>query len=333
MLDDHRPSTPDSINEGHLEAGRMLPLVITPAGGEAVEPGEWAKRHREFIESRLAAHGGLLFRGFAIREAAEFEQFVEAACGELIEYQERSSPRSTVSGRVYTSTDHPASRSIFPHNEQSYNTTFPMKIIFFCHTPAPEGGGTPVGDTRKIFQGIDPRIKDRFAQKKYMYVRNYNNGVGLSWQQVFQTSERSVVEDYCRRSEIEFEWRGADGLRTRQVRPAFARHPRTGEWVWFNHATFFHISTLEPALQSSLLQIFSEDDLPNNTYYGDGSRIEASVLEELRAAYRQAMTVFPWQQGDILLLDNMLTAHAREPFRGTRKILTAMAEPRRWHTL
>jgi hypothetical protein len=31
--------------------------------------------------------------------------------------------------------------------------------------------------------------------------------------------------------------------------------------------------------------------------------------------------------GDILMVDNMLVAHGREPFSGPRKILVAMAEP------
>ncbi len=330
-LNDTDPSlAPTSVRAQPLPGGDGLPLVVMPA--DKVDLGDWAAGHRDFIETSLAKHGGLLFRGFGLREAEEFERFIEALSGEALEYRERSSPRHSVKGRIYTSTDHPPHQSIFPHNEQSYNSTFPMKISFFCHTPAPQGGATPIGDTRKVFQRLDPRLRQRFIEKKYMYVRNYGNGLGLTWEDVFQTSDKAVVEDYCRKSDIEFEWTG-DGLRTRQVRPAVATHPRTGEWVWFNHATFFHVSTLEPRVRDALLEIFGEEDLPNNTYYGDGSPIEPSVLDELRAAYQEEMVSFRWQQGDVLLLDNMLTAHARQPFAGPRKILTAMSELRSWQTL
>ena len=33
-----------------------------------------------------------------------------------------------------------------------------------------------------------------------------------------------------------------------------------------------------------------------------------------------------WQEGDIALLDNMLTAHARDPYSGPRKIVVAMGQ-------
>lgn len=323
----------EHVEVTYLRPEDAIPVLIKPGGG-GVNLAEWAGARREFVEGLLSEHGALLFRGFGLREAEEFEQFVRAVSGEPLEYRERTSPRSAVAGRVYTSTDYPAAASIFPHNESSYNATFPMKIFFFCHTPPGQGGSTPIADTRKVFRRIRPEVRQAFLEKQYMYVRNYESDLGLTWQNVFQTDDRAAVEQYCRNSGIEFEWTGENGLRTRQVRPAAARHPRTGEWVWFNHATFFHISTLEPkAVRDALIRMVPEEDLPNNTYYGDGSPIEPSVLDELRAAYRQESVAFTWLRGDVLMLDNMLTAHARQPFTGPRKILTAMSEPRDWRTI
>jgi alpha-ketoglutarate-dependent taurine dioxygenase len=160
-----------------------------------------------------------------------------------------------------------------------------------------------------------------------MYVRNFGDGLSLPWQTVFQTTDKSAVELYCRRAGIEFEWKPGDRLRTRQVRPVVATHPRTGETVWFNHATFFHVTTLDPRMRDALTAEFGDEDLPNNTFYGDGSGIEPQVLDELRDAYQKEMISFSWKKGDLILLDNMLTAHARAPFVGPRKILFAMAEP------
>ena len=97
--------------------------------------------------------------------------------------------------------------------------------------------------------------------------------------------------------------------------------------TWFNHATFFHISTLVPVIRDALLMQFEEEELPNNTYYGDGSPIEPEVLEALRDIYEKEQVLFPWQQGDIMLLDNMLSSHGRSPFKGERKIVAGMAQP------
>ena len=164
-------------------------------------------------------------------------------------------------------------------------------------------------------------------EKQVMYVRNYGGGLDLRWQQVFQTESRAEVEGFCRRAGIAYEWNGRNGLRTRQRCQAVAAHPETGEMVWFNQAHLFHISNLESSIRTSLLEEFREEDLPRNAYHADGSPLDASMLEEIRHAYRQEAISFAWQEGDVLLLDNMLAAHGRAPFAGNRKVLVGMCEP------
>jgi len=304
---------------------RSLPLVVRPLV-EGLDLVTWALSHREFLNTHLWQHGGILFRDFYVSSAEVFEQFVVACSAQLLEYRERSSPRTRVSENIYTSTDYPANQSIFLHNENSYQHTWPLKIFFFCLTPSAQGGETPIADCRRVLAHIDVKIRESFREKGWMLVRNFGNGLSLSWQSVFQTEDKSAVEAYCRPAGIETEWRG-DQLRTRQVRPAIAQHPRTGELTWFNHAAFFHVSTLEPTTREGLLAGLDEEELPTNTYYGDGSRIEPSVLEEIRGAYHRETITFTWQKGDILMLDNMLVAHGRRPYSGPRRILVAMAEP------
>lgn len=315
----------DVIQTGLLECGSPLPLVITPRR-EHVDVAAWAARNREFVETELVSHGGILFRGFEMTTPVAFEQLCVAVSTELLEYNERSSPRTQVSPNVYTSTDYPADQSIFLHNENSYQRTFPGKIFFFCLAPAKTGGETPIADCRKILQCISPKVRERFIEKGWMYVRNLGDGFGLPWQTVFQTQSRDVVERECLRKGIKVEWKDNQRLRLSTVLPAIVKHPQSGELSWFNHATFFHITTLDAVLREVLLEEFTEEDLPTNTFYGDGSRIEREVLEELREAYRQQTISFAYETGDVLLLDNMLAAHGRAPYSGPRKILVAMAD-------
>jgi alpha-ketoglutarate-dependent taurine dioxygenase len=313
------------IKERFLDAQRTLPLVIEPAV-ESLNLAQWAPSNREFIRQRLQRHGGILFRGFNVSSVNEFELFLKSIAGDLLEYSYRSTPRSQVSGRIYTSTEYPAHETIPLHNEMAYTSNWPMIIGFFCLEVAPEGGETPIADSRNVLKLIDPAIRDRFAHKKVMYVRNYGDTLDLSWQNVFQTEDPAEVEAYCRSAEIEFEWKGNNELSTWQVCQAIATHPDTDDVVWFNQAHLFHTSSLKPEIRESLLSSAAEQP-PRNAYYGDGSPIEDETLEEIRSAYAKETVMFPWQERDVLLLDNMLAAHGRRPYRGPRKIVVGMGHP------
>ena len=318
--------TPESlVRITSVTPGESFPLVIEPKM-TSVNLAAWAGHNRDFIESHLLRHGAILFRGFKLETVAHFDEFVKAISAELLEYSERSSPRSEIIKGVYTSTDHPADQFIHFHNEQSYTQSWPMKLWFFCAQPPTERGATPIADGRRVLKLLDPQSRERFSRKRVMYVRNYGEGLGLSWQTAFQTSNKLEVENYCRKTLIDFTWKEGDRLRTRQIFDPIVVHPRTNEPVWFEHTAFFHISSLEPVVREAILAEFAEEDLPFNTYYGDGSPIEPSALEEIREAYRQTAVRFPWQKQDVLLIDNVLTSHGREPFVGPRKIVIAMTE-------
>lgn len=321
-----RVSGESLVHEAPLFPDGDLPLLVTPAM-QGVNLISWAADHRQHVDELLAKHGGVLFRGFEIHSAVDLDAFIAAVSAGSLEYKERSSPRTAVEGNIYTSTDYPPNYSIFLHNENSYQAVWPLKIFFYCHQPSLEGGATPIADCRRVYQKIDPEIRQRFADKGWLYVRNFGDGFGLDWRTVFQTDDRAQVEAHCAKTGIEVEWKDGGRLRTRARRAAVARHPVTGEMTWFNHATFFHVSTLEPEVQSALLAEFDVDDLPTNTCYGDGTPIEPEVLDHLRAVYASETVSFPWEKGDVLLLDNMNVAHGRAPFSGPRKVLVGMAEP------
>ncbi len=318
-------SAPSLVQERLLSPGHALPLVIEPAVA-GVDIVAWAAQQREALEHKLLRHGALLFRGFGVRSVEQFDQVIASLSPGALEYMFRASPRTRVGGNIYTSTDYPADQAIFPHNEHSYSPRFPLRLFFYCHIPSETGGETPIGATRDVQARIRPEIKARFREQGVLYVRNYGDGFGLPWPTVFQTEDRGEVEAYCASVGIEVEWKPNHRLRTLQRGPAVVRHPRTGEEVWFNHATFFHVSTLPPAIRDPLQADFAAMDLPTNTFYGDGSAIEPEVLEELRRAYLDSLVKFRWQQGDVLFIDNMLAVHGREPYTGQRAILTGMAE-------
>ena len=192
-------------------------------------------------------------------------------------------------------------------------------------TPADHGGATPIADSRG-FQATRSKDQSAVYRETGDVRKELRHWLDLRWQDVFQTESKAEVESFCRRAGIECEWYAGDSLRTRQRCQAVATHPQTGETVWFNQAHLFHVSSLESSMADSFLEEFREEDLPRNAYHGDGSPLEASMLDEIRNVYRSEAISFPWKEGDILMLDNMLAAHGRAPFAGSRRVLVGMCE-------
>src|SRR3989454_9260973 len=209
------------VRESFPNGDGLLPRLFQPAV-DGLSLSHWTTSNREFIRERLSQSGAILFRGFNLPTVAEFEEFMTILAGDLLDYSYRSTPRTQVSGKIYTSTEYPAHQTIPLHNEMSYTRQWPMVLGFFCLEPAAEGGETPIADSRKVFARIDPDIRNRFRQKNVRYVRNYGDALDLPWQDVFQTRDRAAVEDFCRQAGIEFEWKSDDRLRTSQLCQAVA---------------------------------------------------------------------------------------------------------------
>jgi alpha-ketoglutarate-dependent taurine dioxygenase len=310
------------VKVGELTPGQPLPLLVEPAS-PGVDLADWAAANRDEIEANLLRHGAVLFRGFGLHSADAFEGAATAICPELFgEYGDL--PREGVGGKVYGSTPYPPDMTILFHNEGSHLPRWPLRQFFYCAIAAQSGGETPILDCREVHKQLDPALREKFATKGLMYVRNFSPGVDVPWQKFFHSEDRAAVEEACRKDGMTCEWTKDDGLRIRQLAQAVARHPKTGEMVFFNQVQLHHPSCLDPAVWASLRSLFAEEDMPRNVYYGDGTPIEEETMETLGKLYWKLAVAFPWQEGDMILLDNMLVAHARNPYVGPRKIGVAM---------
>lgn len=307
-----------------LVEGQAMPWVYTPAVDD-VDLAGWVKDQRSRLQRELLQAGALLFRGFPLKTVQDFESVAQAFCTDLFgEYGDL--PREKSGRHVYGSTPYPPDKPILFHNESSHMHRWPQKQFFFCLQAAPEGGQTPIVDGRLMLKGLRPELRERLQSKQLMYVRNFHPSVDVSWQDFFRTTDKAAVEAMCAQNGLEWQWLDKEGLRTKQLCPAIIEHPDTGDAVFFNQIQLHHVSCLEPAVRESLISMLGVDSLPRNVYYGDGTPIEDEVVDEIGALYERTAVRFPWQQGDLIMLDNMLVAHARDPFVGPRKIVVAMGE-------
>lgn len=308
------------VDFSFMPAHENFPLVITSKTSGLILT-EWVKENKELFEEKLNIHGGILLRGFNINTVEKFQQFIDTFNITPLEYKQRSSPRFEVAKNIYHSTTYPEDQHINMHSENSYAKDKAMRIVFCCIQPSEEQGETPIADNRKVVQFLSAQTRDKFLKKGVRYVRNISKGIGLSWQEVFQTSDRNEVEEECRRNEMSFRWDGEDKLVLSWQNQAIYEHPETKELVWFNHAFFFNKYAMNTEVRESF---GGDDEFPFHTYYGDGTEITWEEIEEIRAAYEQATMKFLWAKGDVLFLDNMLTAHGRSPFKGAREIIVSM---------
>ncbi len=302
------------------------PLVVQPAVAD-VDLAAWAADHREQVDAWLLQHGAVLFRGFGLTLASEFEAVASALCPELFgDYGDL--PREGASTKIYQSTPYPPEIPILFHNESSHLPRWPTKQFFFSMIVAEEGGETPILDVRALMHWLPADLVETFETKGLMYVRNFVPGVDVSWQDFFKTDDPAEVEAICSGSGMICEWTDKGHLRIKNPAPAVRPHHITGEKVFFNQVQIHHISQVPTATREALLSIVDVDDLPRNVVFGDGTPIPQEHMDTLARVFDEHCVAFPWQVGDIIMIDNMRVSHARWPFKGPRKIAVAMAEMR-----
>lgn len=267
-----------------------------------------------------------MFRGFTFSSLDDFERFAATLCPEFGNYVGGNSPRTRITGHVFTATEYPKAARISMHNEGSYLKRMPTFILFYCAKPADSGGHTPLADCRKVLNRIHPRVRSAFERHGVRYTNNMHDGIGFgrSWKDVFGTESRTEVVQRLASDNYECEWKPDGGLRTSITAPATLTHSVTGEQVWINQAEQWHPSSLDPLVRSALVSTISAGDWPHNAFFGDGSPLSEPDLADIRKAMDAEERVFVWEKNDVLLCDNMLVMHGRYPFSGERKIFVCM---------
>lgn len=311
------------VNVRPLNDNAPFPLLVE-CKEVGLDPKVWAEANQEQIMNWLEVHGGIVFRGFSLPTPVEFELFCEGIYPELYG-QYGDLPKKEVGEKIYQSTPYPNDQMIMFHNESSHQHRWPRRQWFYCEIAAQSGGCTPIVDCRALYHSLPATVRQKLQQKQLKYVRNFS-GLDVSWQHFFKTEDRSKVEAICHDGNIEFEWYGEDKLRISQICPAVIRHPITGEMSFFNQIQLHHYSFLEADIREHFLSVGGEENLPRNVYYGDGELLEQSIVDLISELYEAHAVRFAWRHGDVVMLDNMLAAHARDPFEGARKMAVAMGD-------
>ncbi len=286
----------------------------------------WAAEHREGLRALVAEHGSVLVRGLGLRDVGEIGAVFARLANGLVTEREAFAPRQTYADGVYSSATWPANQPMCMHHELSYTLEFPGLMMFACLQPPTDGGATAVADSPTVLDALPTELTDRFEREGWLLTRSYNDEIGSSIAEAFGTDDPDAVASYCHANAIEFEWQADGGLRTEQRRSAVVRHPVTGQRCWFNQIAFLNEWTIAPEIREYLIEMYGEDGLPFNTRFGNGEPITEDVVMLLNRVYDANTVREPWQAGDLMLVDNIRTAHSREAFEGPREVLVGMAD-------
>lgn len=288
---------------------------------------EWYLANKSEMDRLILKNGAILFEGVEIQQVETFDDIVTSLYDKTWDYVDGFSPRTKLSGNVYTSTEYDADFHITLHNELSYSTKWPDRLIFSCLIPSATGGETPLADCRKILTAIDQELLAEMKAKGVRYVRNLHGGEGAgpSWQQTFESEDKSFVEKFCEEGNIEYHWKSDGGIKLVQNKPATIMHPLSGEEVWFNQVDQFHPSHLSEEIYEALMFMYdSEEDLPMFGSFGDGTALTKDHIKEIHRAIDEVAVARKWNQGDLVMVDNVMVCHGRKPYTGERKILVSM---------
>jgi alpha-ketoglutarate-dependent taurine dioxygenase len=299
------------------------PILLAETPGDA--PG-WAAEHKDALRALVAEHGSIMVRGLGLSDAAEVGAVFRRLATTLMVEREAFARRQVYADGVYSSATWPANQPMCMHHELSYTFEFPGLMLFACLSAPNTGGATAVADSRAVLDALPAELVTRFERDGWLLTRSYNDEIGATVAEAFGTEDRGAVESYCRANAIGFGWQPDGGLRTWQRRSAVVHHPVTGQRCFFNQVAFLNEWTIDPEVREYLVDMYGADGLPFNTRFGNGDPIGADVVQLLNQVYEDNTVREPWQAGDLMLVDNIRTAHSREAYQGPREILVGMAD-------
>jgi alpha-ketoglutarate-dependent taurine dioxygenase len=317
-----------------------LPLMVEPLT-EALKTDPqaviaWYAEHRGKIEAQVPVFGGVVMRGFAIPDTATFNSLIDVYETDPHGYAGGLTPRSNVSGKVFEASRVPSDQKLIMHQEMGYLPAFPKMLGFYCLVPSETGGCTTISDMRRYQKQIPQALLDSVRERGVLYRRNYRAPSHVAdpllalarreWTDVLQVQTKEEAEAACRGVGCEPVWEDDGSLSMHYRSPGFVKHSITGEEVWFAQVQGMHFNRARLAQHYDQIAAAFPGGRPRpiEILFGDGGDIPEELVTPLYGILDSISVNIPYQHGDFMLLDNIYTAHGREPYTGERNVQVAL---------
>lgn len=316
-----------------LEAGKA-PLFVECAD-EALRDRAtfraWFAQCRPVVDALIVQHGAVVLRGFPVSETDDFVALTAEFPGFQGDYAGGRAPRSAIKGQVMEATRLAASVQLTLHSEMAYMRDYPKRLAFFARKLAAQGGETTIGDMRGLIDDLPPATVAKLQQHKTRMATNYGPKSDSlqttyahmdlrGWNHSFFTEDPLEVERLCAAKGLTPIWNDNGSLTLLTPLDPFVPHPVTGQ------AMYRSVIHVRPQSQSDELtrQIRATQKHPTGATLGHGEALSAQELQAIDAACAARTVHWPWQAGDVMLVDNLQVWHGRNPYEGERETQVAL---------
>ncbi|KIW96689.1 uncharacterized protein Z519_02080 [Cladophialophora bantiana CBS 173.52] len=323
----------------------VIPLALKPAIGDSAEIDldsvvdtiKSLQAQGGILTKTLARHGTLLFRGLPIHNAQDFSKFAHAFGYQPHEIIGIVVNRPVLAPNVAPANEAPKEVLIYNHNESPQVPHAPEYIFFYGHRVPEKGGETPISSSLELFyraQQEIPEFVSELAEKgilskvTYKVEKQYEGGSTLK--QAFGKKILDGDDEATRRAKIEaqisrygrgqhttWEWTEDGSIVLTHRLPAIRTQPGTNFPTLFTGLAAYYKNNQHDAnkgRKNSAQQLF-----------GDGTPIPEKYLAHLANITDEIRVLHKWERGDVLVYDNIIAQHGRQPWEGQQEDRVVMA--------
>ncbi|KAK2971126.1 hypothetical protein RJ640_008550 [Escallonia rubra] len=307
----------------------LFPAVLTPNPKSKLPntlslTTQAIRDQKPWLDSLLYKSGAILFRGFPVNSASDFNDVVEAFGYDELPYIGGAAPRTNVVGRVFTANESPPDQKIPFHHEMSQVPDYPSKLFFFCEVEPGSGGETPIVLSHIVYERMKeryPEFVERLEEHGLIYTRvmgeedDPSSPIGRGWRSTFLTKDKSVAEERAAKLGMKLEWMG-DGVKTIMGPVPGIKFDKTRQRkIWFNSMVAAYTGWKD-----------ARNDPVKAVTFGDGIPLPAHVIYDCLRILDEESVAIPWLKGDVLLIDNLAVLHSRRPFDPPRRVLASLCK-------
>ncbi|MFS7974326.1 putative TauD/TfdA-like domain, taurine dioxygenase TauD-like superfamily [Helianthus anomalus] len=305
--------------------GVVFPVVLTPTANTNITAFEEAiKAEKPWLESLLKKSGVILFRGFPVTTASEFNDVIEAFGYPEAPYVGGRAARTQVVGRVYTANETPPDVKIPFHHEMAYVPEFPTKISFFCEEAPGSGGQTPIVLSHIVYEKMKEKHPEFVAKLEehgvtYIILTGDEDqplsSTGRGWKTAYDTDDKKVAEERAAKLGTRLEWIGNAAKVIAGPMPAIRFDKETQQKTWFNNLTGPTNGPRKIHDKGAFAEL------------GNGEAVDVDAMDDCVKILEEECVVVPWKKGDVMLVNNLTVLHAREPLlKPPRRVLASLCK-------